>query len=130
MKLQFPRRAIATVGLAAAFTLVLADAAFAQSTGGTGGNLGAFIQNIINLLNNNIIRGLPVIAIIITGIAWMFGHLDLRRAGTVIVGIILDISQRTVETHLARACEIFGVHKRVQAVVKARELDILPEIRR
>jgi DNA-binding CsgD family transcriptional regulator len=46
------------------------------------------------------------------------------------IGIILDISQRTVETHLARACETFGVHKRVQAVVKARELDILPEIRR
>lgn len=46
------------------------------------------------------------------------------------IGIILDISQRTVETHLARACEAFGVHKRVQAVVKARELDLLPEIRR
>src|SRR5258708_30695469 len=96
LKLQFPRRAIATVGLAAAFTLVLADAAFAQSTGGTGGNLGAFIQHIINLLNNNIIRGLAVIAIIITGIAWMFGHLDLRRAGTVIVGIIVIFGAATI----------------------------------
>lgn len=46
------------------------------------------------------------------------------------IGIILDISQRTVETHLARACETFGVHKRVQAVVKARELDLLPDVRR
>jgi type IV secretory pathway VirB2 component (pilin) len=96
LKLQFPRRAIATVGLAAAFTLVLADAAFGQTTGGTGGNLGAFIQNIINLLNNNVIRGLAVIAIIITGIAWMFGHLDLRRAGTVIVGIIVIFGAATI----------------------------------
>lgn len=46
------------------------------------------------------------------------------------IGIILDISQRTVETHLARACEAFGVHKRVQAVVKAREQDLLPDLRR
>src|SRR5258707_3282620 len=84
------------MGLAAAFTLVLADAAFAQSTGGTGGNLGAFIQNIINLLNNNVIRGLAIIAIIITGIAWMFGHLDLRRAGTGIVGIIVIFGAATI----------------------------------
>ena len=29
---------------------------------------------------------------IITGIAWMFGHLDMRRAGTVVVGIIVIFS--------------------------------------
>jgi len=96
VKLQLTPRTLATVGLAAAFVLVLADAAFAQSTGGTGGNLGTFIQNIINLLNNNVIRGLAVIAIIITGIAWMFGHLDLRRAGTVIVGIIVIFGAATI----------------------------------
>ena len=33
-----------------------------------------------------------MIAIIVTGIAWMFGHLDLRRAGAVIVGIIVIFS--------------------------------------
>lgn len=96
MKLQFPRRALTTISLAAGLTLVLADAAFGQTTGGTGGNLGTFIQNIINLLNNNVIRGLAVIAIIITGIAWMFGHLDLRRAGTVIVGIIVIFGAATI----------------------------------
>jgi type IV secretory pathway VirB2 component (pilin) len=96
LKLQFAHRTLATVGLAAAFVLVLADAAFGQTTSGTGGNLGTFIQNIINLLNNNVIRGLAVIAIIITGIAWMFGHLDLRRAGTVIVGIIVIFGAATI----------------------------------
>lgn len=77
----------------AAGILVLATAepAFAQSTG-VGGNIGTFIQNIVDLLNSNVIRGLAVIAIIVTGIAWMFGHLDMRRAGTVVVGIIVIFS--------------------------------------
>lgn len=95
MKLQFTPRTLATVGLAAAFTLAVADPALAQAAGG-GGNIGTFIQNVINLLNNNVIRGLAVIAIIVTGIAWMFGHLDLRRAGTVIVGIIVIFGAATI----------------------------------
>jgi type IV secretory pathway VirB2 component (pilin) len=96
LSLQLPPRALAAVCLAAAFALVAVDPALAQTTGGTGGNLGTFIQNIINLLNNNIIRGLAIIAIIVTGIAWMFGHLDLRRAGTVIIGIIVIFGAATI----------------------------------
>ena len=79
---------LALVGLVA---FASASPAYAQSAG-VGGNIGAFIQNIIDLLNSNVIRGLAVIAIIITGIAWMFGHLDMRRAGTVVVGIIVIFS--------------------------------------
>jgi type IV secretion system protein VirB2 len=77
----------------AAFIGMLATAspAFAQATG-VGGNIGTFIQNIIDLLNSDVIRGLAVIAVIVTGVAWMFGHLDLRRAGTVVVGIIVIFS--------------------------------------
>lgn len=70
-----------------------AEPAYAQAVGG---NIGTFIQNIIDLLNNNVIRGLAVIAIIITGIAWMFGHLDMRRAGTVVVGIIVIFSAAAI----------------------------------
>ena len=32
------------------------------------------------------------------------------------IGIILGISGRTVEKHVARACELFGVARRIQAV--------------
>lgn len=78
-----------------AFALAVADPAFAQSSG-VGGNVGGFIQNIIELLNSNVIRGLAVIAIIITGIAWMFGHLDMRRAGTVVIGIIVIFSAAAI----------------------------------
>lgn len=75
------------------FALASAEPAYAQAVGG---NIGTFIQNIIDLLNNNVIRGLAVIAIIITGIAWMFGHLDMRRAGTVVVGIIVIFSAAAI----------------------------------
>ena len=96
MRHQLSPRTLATACLAAGFVLFLADPALAQTTGGTGGNIGTFIQNIINLLNNNVIRGLAVIAVIVTGLAWMFGHLDLRRAGTVIVGIIVIFGAATI----------------------------------
>lgn len=42
------------------------------------------------------------------------------------IGVILGISGRTVDSHLARLCEHLGVRTRLQAVLKARELDLLP----
>ena len=81
----------AGLALGGLIALAAVEPAFAQSSG-VGGNIGTFIQNIIDLLNSNVIRGLAIIAIIITGIAWMFGHLDMRRAGTVVVGIIVIFS--------------------------------------
>jgi type IV secretory pathway VirB2 component (pilin) len=82
--------------LAAGFLALMADPALAQTASSAGGNIASLIQNIINLLNNNVIRGLAIIAIIVTGIAWMFGHIDLRRAGTVIVGIIVVFGAATI----------------------------------
>ena len=41
------------------------------------------------------------------------------------IGIILGISDRTVEKHIARACEIFGVNRRIQAVDYARRLGLI-----
>lgn len=82
--------------LASAFTLIAAAPAFAQTTSAVGGNLGSFIQNIIDLLNSSVIRGLAVLAVILTGIAWMFGHIDMRRAGTVVLGIIVIFGASTI----------------------------------
>ena len=79
-----------------AATALLATPAFAQTGGGVGGDLGGFIQNIIDLLNSGVVRGLAVLAVIITGIAWMFGQVDLRRAGTVVVGIIVIFGASTI----------------------------------
>ncbi len=92
------RYARVTTALALGFLAAAAmtHPALAQTTSTSSGNIGTFIQNIVDLLNNNVIRGLAVIAVIVTGLAWMFGHLDLRRAGTVIVGIIVVFGAATI----------------------------------
>ena len=95
MNVQSKTVLVGRIALVGVIALASASPAFAQSTG-VGGNIGTFIQNIIDLLNSNVIRGLAVIAIIITGIAWMFGHLDMRRAGTVVVGIIVIFSAAAI----------------------------------
>ena len=79
--------------LLAAAAFLAAGPAFAQDVGG---DLGGFIQNIIDLLNSGVVRGLAVLAVIITGIVWMFGQIDLRRAGTVVVGIIVIFGASTI----------------------------------
>lgn len=95
MKVSSARLGMVAAG-AAVLALSLASPAFAQTTSGAGGNIGTFVQNVIDILNNNVVRGLAVIAVIITGISWMFGAVDLRRAGTVIVGIIVIFSASTI----------------------------------
>jgi type IV secretion system protein VirB2 len=39
------------------------------------------------MLTGNVARLLAIIAVIIVGIAWMFGYLDLRKAAFVVLGI-------------------------------------------
>jgi DNA-binding CsgD family transcriptional regulator len=41
------------------------------------------------------------------------------------IGQILGISGRTVEGHLAKACDALGVRTRMQAVLRARDLSLL-----
>jgi DNA-binding CsgD family transcriptional regulator len=41
------------------------------------------------------------------------------------IGMILGISGRTVEGHLAKVCRHLGVRTRIQAVIKAKDLGFL-----
>jgi type IV secretory pathway VirB2 component (pilin) len=91
-----PTRLAVVLVLSAATLAMAASPALAQTTTAAGGNIGTFIQNIIGILTNNVVRGLAIIAVIVTGIATMFGHLDLRRAGTVILGIIVIFSAAAI----------------------------------
>ncbi|WP_413990726.1 TrbC/VirB2 family protein [Labrys okinawensis] len=68
--------------MAAALVALLVEPAFAQSAG-----IETVLQNIVDMLTGNIARLLAVIAVIIICIAWMFGYMDLRRAGFWIIGI-------------------------------------------
>ena len=68
--------------MAIAIVACVAEPAFAQSAG-----IETVLQNIVDLLTGNIAKLLAVIAVIIICIAWMFGYMDLRRAGFWIIGI-------------------------------------------
>lgn len=90
--MKVPRRArrIVLIATAAAFA---AGPAFAQNAGG---DLTGFLQNLIDLLNSGVVRLLAVLAVILTGVVWMFGQIDLRRAGTVVIGIIVIFGASTI----------------------------------
>jgi type IV secretion system protein VirB2 len=68
--------------MAAAIVVCMVEPAFAQSAGNE-----TVLQNIVTMLTGNIAKLLAVIAVIIICIAWMFGYMDLRRAGFWIIGI-------------------------------------------
>ncbi|PDV86100.1 Type IV secretory pathway AvhB2 protein [Rhizobium sp. H4] len=68
--------------MAFAIVACLVEPAFAQAAG-----VETVLQNIVTMLTGNIARLLAVIAVIIICIAWMFGYMDLRRAGFWIIGI-------------------------------------------
>ena len=76
------RPVAASLLLAAAIIASLVEPAFAQAAG-----VETVLQNIVDMLTGNIARLLAVIAVIIICIAWMFGYMDLRRAGFWIIGI-------------------------------------------
>ena len=72
----------APAALAAVLTLFAIEPAFAQTA-----NIEGVLQNIVTMLTGNVARLLATLAVIIVGIAWMFGYLDLRKAAFVVLGI-------------------------------------------
>lgn len=68
--------------MAFAMVVILVEPAFAQAKG-----IETILQNVVDLLQGNIFRLFATIAVILIALAWMFGYMDLRRAGYWIVGI-------------------------------------------
>ena len=79
-------RTAGLVAMAIVATVVLMEPAVAQSSGGSGG-IESVLQQIVTLLTGNVAKLLATIAVITVGIAWMFGHLDFRKAAYVVLGI-------------------------------------------
>lgn len=73
---------VASSVIAAAIVVTMVEPAFAQAAG-----IETVLQNIVDMLTGNIAKLLAVIAVIVICIAWMFGYMDLRRAGFWIIGI-------------------------------------------
>ena len=83
MNLQARIKPFATIAsMATVFYLALIEPSLAQA-----GGIESVLQNIVNMLQGNVARLLAIIAVIIVGIAWMFGYLDLRKAAFVVLGI-------------------------------------------
>ncbi len=76
------RPIVASCVMAAAIVPIVSAPALAQAAG-----IETILQNIVDLLTGNIFRLLATIAVIVIAIAWMFGYMDLRRAGYWIIGI-------------------------------------------
>lgn len=72
----------ASSSIALAVVAMLVEPAFAQAAG-----IETILQNVVDLLQGNIFRLFATIAVILIALAWMFGYMDLRRAGYWIVGI-------------------------------------------
>lgn len=80
-----PHRPALLLGLTAVgLTVALVEPAAAQTA-----NVERVLQSIVDALTGNIAKLLATLAVIITGLAWMFGYLDLRRAGFVIMGVAI-----------------------------------------
>lgn len=78
------RPVAAIILMATVFAIGMAEPAAAQATGG---GIETVLQNIVTLLTGNVAKLLATIAVIVVGIAWMFGYLDLRKAAYVVLGI-------------------------------------------
>ncbi len=75
-------------------TVALAEPAAAQAA-----NVERVLQSVVDALTGNIAKLLATIAVILVSLAWMFGYMDLRRMGFVIIGVAI----------LFGATEIVGV---------------------
>ena len=64
------------------FTLGLVEPAAAQ-------NVEGLLQNVLDLLTGNTARLLAVIAVVLLGIAAIFGIFDWRKVGMVVFGIVV-----------------------------------------
>lgn len=78
-------RTTLAVGLTAGLlTLALIEPAAAQTA-----NIEGVLQKVVDMLTGEVARLLAIIAVVIVGIAWMFGQLDLRKAAYVVLGVAI-----------------------------------------
>lgn len=89
--LRTPSRALALGLLAGAVVLLAADPALAQGVGG-GGSLETFLTNIVNIITGRVGQLIAVIAIAISGVAWMMGAASPRAFFGTVAGVAIVFS--------------------------------------
>lgn len=88
-------RVLSTFSLVALTSLLSAEPAFAQA------NLESFAQNVRDLLSNNLLRLVAVIALIAAGFGWLTGRVNTGALVTVIIGIAIIFSAPWIVDQLA-----------------------------
>jgi type IV secretion system protein VirB2 len=92
---DFSKKSAALLCMGAVLSIALVEPALAQTA-----NIEGVLQNIVNLLTGNVARLLATLAVIIVGIAWMFGYLDLRKAAYVVLGVAITFGASEVVSTL------------------------------
>src|SRR6266404_1114798 len=89
------KNSAALLCMGAVLSIALVEPALAQTA-----NIEGVLQNIVNMLTGNVARLLATLAVIIVGIAWMFGYLDLRKAAYVVLGVAITFGASEVVSTL------------------------------
>jgi type IV secretion system protein VirB2 len=88
---RLPSRTLALGLLAGGAVLLAADPALAQAVGG-GGSLETFLTNIVNIITGRVGQLIAVIAIAISGVAWMMGAASPRAFFGTVAGVAIVFS--------------------------------------
>ncbi len=89
------KKSATLLSMGAILSIALAEPALAQTA-----NIEGVLQNIVTMLTGNVARLLATLAVIIVGIAWMFGYLDLRKAAYVVLGVAITFGASEVVSTL------------------------------
>ena len=89
------KHSAALLCMGAVLSIALIEPALAQTA-----NIEGVLQNIVTMLTGNVARLLATLAVIIVGIAWMFGYLDLRKAAYVVLGVAITFGASEVVSTL------------------------------
>jgi len=82
MKIGFMRHAGACMAMALVMGLAMAEPAAAAT-------IESVLQAAVDTLQGPAARLCAIIAVVLVGLAWMFGMVDLRKAAYVVVGIAI-----------------------------------------
>ncbi|MGG5889479.1 TrbC/VirB2 family protein [Falsiroseomonas sp. HC035] len=89
--LRLPSYTLTLGLLAGGAVLLAADPALAQGVGG-GGSLETFLTNIVNIITGRVGQLIAVIAIAISGVAWMMGAASPRSFFGTVAGVAIVFS--------------------------------------
>lgn len=96
------KKALIAFGLAFAF-MAMPEAALAQNNGPIFGTADNIVTNILNFLTGGFARIVAIIAVVILGFMWMSGRLEMKKALSVIGGIVLVFAAAALVDGIAGA---------------------------